>query len=128
MTDFISCDACHLDSGQARLGLARPGARAPFSRHLLKVSPLSTLAGLRRRRRRHPRPRTHFRTCIIVERKMAVNSIVNGRCEFEGVRIDSMGYASRLWMGSSIEPLVVGVGVLIEQGDDTAKFVGLKGG
>jgi len=59
---------------------------------------------------------------------MAVNSIVNGRCEFEGVCIDSIGYARRLWMGNSIEPLVVGVGVLIEQGDDTAKFVGLKGG
>jgi len=31
-------------------------------------------------------------------------------------------------MGNSIEPLVVGVGALIEQSVDTAKFVGLKGG
>jgi len=31
-------------------------------------------------------------------------------------------------LGNSIEPLVVGVGVLIEQGVDTAKLVGLKGG
>jgi hypothetical protein len=31
-------------------------------------------------------------------------------------------------MGKSIDHLVVGVGVLIEQDVDTAKFVGLKGG
>lgn len=65
-----------------------PGAKAAFSSHLLKVSPLATLAGFRRRRHRHPRPRSHFRTWIVVERKMAVNSIVNGRCEVEGVHLD----------------------------------------
>jgi len=42
-------------------------------------------------------------------------------------RLEIVGYASRPWMGNSIEPLVIGVGVLIEQGVDTAKFVGLKG-
>jgi hypothetical protein len=31
-------------------------------------------------------------------------------------------------MGNSIEPLVVGIGVLIEQGVDTPKLVGMKGG
>jgi hypothetical protein len=43
-------------------------------------------------------------------------------------RLKVSGYASRPWMGNSIEPLVVGVGALIEQRVDTAKFVCLKGG
>ena len=44
-------------------------------------------------------------------------------------RLKVSGYASRPWMGNSIEPLVVGVGALIEQGVDTAKFEirGLEG-
>ena len=82
--------ATHATSTPVKQGcaLARPGARTLFSRHPLKVSPLAALAGLRRRRHRHPRPRTHFGTWIVVEKKMAVNSIVNGCCEFEGVCID----------------------------------------
>jgi len=76
--------------------LARPGAKV--SRHPLKVSPLATLACLRRRRRRDPRPRTHF-PWIVVERKIAVNSIVNGRCEFESVCIDSKFLVTRVVHG-----------------------------
>lgn len=41
-------------------------------------------------------------------------------------RLKVVGYASRPWMGNSIKPLVVGIGVLIKQGDDS-EIRGLEG-
>ena len=93
-----------------------PGARAPISTPPAKS--LAPLAGLQRRRHRHPRL-DHYRKengCQL-HRQWPLQSRVRSQ------RFKVVGYVSRPWVGNLIEPLVVSVGILIEQGVKTAKLV-----
>jgi len=129
-TDLIPCDACHLDSSQARVRPCLTRTRAPFSDHPLKVSPFSTLAAFEDDDAAILTLAAHSRAWIVVERKNGCQLHRQRPLRIRGrsCRLEVVGYASRPWMGNSIEPLVVGVGVLIKHGVDTAKLVGFKGG
>ena len=76
---------------------------------------LPSLAALQRRRRRHPRPRTEFHIRIAVQKKKNCRLRCRRRLRIHGrlCAFKVVGYASRRWMGKSIEHLVVGVGVPI---------------
>jgi len=96
----------------------------------LKVSPFSTLAAFEDDDAAILTLAAHSRTWIVVERKNSCQLHRQRPLRIRGrsCRLEVVGYASRPWMGNSIESLVVGVGVLIEHGVDTAKLVGFRVG
>ena len=105
-----------LDSGQVR---AHPCLSSERELHIHPNSQrcrlLPSLAALRRRRRCHPHPRTEFHIRIAVQKKKEFRLRCRRRMRIRGrlCAFKVVGYASRRWMGKSIEHLVVGVGVPI---------------